>query len=47
MKTVVLITNIPTPYRIPLFNLLSEEMRIAGMELHVIFFKPGLQKTKI
>ncbi len=46
MKTVVLITNIPTPYRIPLFNLLSEEMRIAGMELHVIFSSLGYKRRK-
>ncbi|MBK9401132.1 MAG: glycosyltransferase family 4 protein [Bacteroidetes bacterium] len=46
MKTVVLITNIPTPYRIPLFNLLSEEMRIAGLELHVIFSSLGYKRRK-
>ncbi len=46
MKKVVLITNIPTPYRIPLFNLLAEEMRQAGMELHVIFSSLGYKRRK-
>ncbi len=37
MKKVVLITNIPTPYRVPLFNELSEALKVRGVQLHVIF----------
>jgi glycosyltransferase involved in cell wall biosynthesis len=37
MKTIVLITNIPTPYRVPLFNELDAALRNRGRKLHVIF----------
>lgn len=37
MKRVVLVTNIPTPYRIPLFNELSRQLSEVGVELIVIF----------
>lgn len=37
MKKIVLITNIPTPYRVPLFDLLAETMEQEGCRLHVIF----------
>jgi len=37
MKTIVLITNIPTPYRVPLFNELDAALRVRGRRLHVIF----------
>ena len=34
---VLLITNIPNPYRIPLFNLLNEELKASGHSLYVLF----------
>ncbi|MFM7217294.1 MAG: glycosyltransferase family 4 protein [Bacteroidota bacterium] len=37
MKQVVLVTNIPTPFRVPLFNELASAMEKQGMHLHVIF----------
>lgn len=46
MQKVVLITNIPTPYRIPLFNELNKQMQEEGMELHVIFSEAGYQRRK-
>jgi glycosyltransferase involved in cell wall biosynthesis len=46
MQKVVLITNIPTPYRIPLFNELNKQMHDEGMELHVIFSEAGYQRRK-
>jgi glycosyltransferase involved in cell wall biosynthesis len=35
--TVVVVTNIPTPYRIPLFNELAGQLSSLGVELHVVF----------
>ena len=46
MKKVILITNIPTPYRIPLFNELNKQMLQEEMELHVIFSESGYQRRK-
>ena len=46
MKKVVLITNIPTPYRIPLFNELNKLMLQEEKELHVIFSESGYQRRK-
>lgn len=40
METIVLITNIPTPYRVPLFNELNAALRNRGRKLHVIFGAP-------
>ena len=37
MKRVVLVTNIPTPYRVPLFNELNRQLDEAGIKLTVIF----------
>lgn len=37
MKKIALITNIPTPYRTPLFNLLAAAMEQEGYRLHVVF----------
>jgi len=37
MKKVILITNIPNPYRVPLFEVLNEMLREAGWELLVVF----------
>ncbi|MDL1974761.1 MAG: glycosyltransferase family 4 protein [Deltaproteobacteria bacterium] len=36
-KKVLLITNIPTPYRIPLFNELNAQMESNGLKLKVVF----------
>ena len=36
-NTVLLITNMPTPYRIPLFNELSQQLSGRGLNLVVIF----------
>jgi glycosyltransferase involved in cell wall biosynthesis len=36
-RAVILITNIPTPYRLPLFNELSERLKSIGCELTVLF----------
>ncbi|MBK9637314.1 MAG: glycosyltransferase family 4 protein [Bacteroidetes bacterium] len=46
MQKVVLITNIPTPYRIPLFNELNKQMLQEEMELHVIFSESGYKRRK-
>lgn len=40
-KRVLLITNIPSPYRIPLFNLLNGCLQAAGATLHVLFGARG------
>ena len=37
MKKVVLITNIPNPYRVPLFNELSKQLKIENTHLKIIF----------
>jgi glycosyltransferase involved in cell wall biosynthesis len=37
MKTVVLITNIPTPYRVPLFGAVASMLESQGIRLHVVF----------
>lgn len=48
MKTsrVLLITNIPTPYRIPLFNLLAGELEARGVALRVLFAAPGYERRQ-
>ncbi len=35
--SVLLLTNLPTPYRIPLFNVLSNKLKIKGISLIVVF----------
>jgi len=37
MKKVVLITNIPNPYRVPLFNELSKQLKNENIHLKIIF----------
>lgn len=37
MRTLAVVTNLPTPYRIPLFRHLAGELRGAGWELEVVF----------
>ena len=38
MKSIILITDVPTPYRIHLFNLLAMEFSKRGFELVVWYF---------
>jgi glycosyltransferase involved in cell wall biosynthesis len=44
MKKVVLITNIPNPYRIPLFNELDGMLKSSGISFKVIFGAPGYSR---
>ena len=44
MKKIVLITNIPNNYRIPLFNELNKQLSAAGMELLVVFAAGGYER---
>jgi len=46
MKKVLLITNIPTPYRVPLFNVLSDLLRREGFQLKVIFSGKGYARRQ-
>lgn len=46
MRKVVLVTNIPTPYRVPLFNTLAQTLRKAGMHLSVAFAAPTYARRK-
>ena len=43
---ILLITNIPTPYRIPLFNELKEQLERKGLELKVVFGALGYSRRK-
>lgn len=45
-KNVLLITNIPTPYRIPLFNELSRQLSNIGITLTVAFAALGYRRRK-
>ncbi len=45
MKLLV-ITNIPNPYRIPLFNLLNQKLQARQHELHVAFGTSSYQRRK-
>ncbi|MFQ5720899.1 MAG: hypothetical protein ACE5GI_00210 [Candidatus Aminicenantales bacterium] len=45
-KKVVLITNIPTPYRVPLFNELNRQLKEKGFELKVLFGAVGYSRRK-
>ena len=46
MKRIVLVTNIPTPYRIPLFNELHRQLKEAGCELIVVFGRNTYERRK-
>ena len=46
MKKVVLVTNIPTPYRIPLFNELNRQLQQENWSLHVIFAAATYKRRK-
>ena len=41
MKQVLLVTNIPTPYRIPLFNEIARQLAGQGIQLQVLFGNYG------
>ena len=46
MKSVLLITNIPNPYRVPLFNKLNESLRQQGRHFKVLFAANGYARRK-
>ena len=43
---VMLVTNIPNPYRLALFTELNRQMEEQGMELHVLFGTQGYKRRK-
>jgi glycosyltransferase involved in cell wall biosynthesis len=43
---IFLITNIPTPYRLPLFNELNRQLKIKGLSLTVLFGAHGYANRK-
>jgi len=45
-RKVLLITNIPTPYRIPLFNVLHEELARSGVAFKVVFGALGYARRQ-
>jgi len=46
MEKVFVITNIPTPYRIPLFNELNRQLEEKGIKLKVLFGALGYRRRK-
>ena len=46
VKTIVLVTNIPNPYRIPLFNELSEQLARRRIKLKVLFGALGYSRRQ-
>lgn len=45
-KTVLFVTNIPTPYRIPLLNVLRDQLAEMGYGLCVVFCATGYRRRK-
>jgi len=45
-RKVLLITNIPTPYRVPLFNVMSQMFSRVGFTLNVVFCAKGYKGRK-
>jgi len=43
---ILIITNIPTPYRIPLFNELSRQVKSEGLKLNVLFGALGYPRRR-
>ena len=41
LKLILIVTNIPNPYRIPLFNELNKQLNAQGMALKVVFAAKG------
>src|SRR5436190_9065593 len=46
MKKILVITNIPNPYRIPLFAELNRQLKKEGMELKVVFAAMGYKRRQ-
>ena len=46
METILLVTNIPTPYRLPLFNRLSVRLNDKGFRLKVVFCEHGYARRR-
>lgn len=46
MKQAVVVTNIPTPYRLPLFNELARQLEASGVVLEVVFGATGYRRRK-
>ena len=45
-KLVLIVTNIPTPYRIPLFNEVARQLRTEGFRLCVVFGAWGYERRR-
>ncbi|MBL7996234.1 glycosyltransferase family 4 protein [bacterium] len=43
---IVIITNIPSPYRIPLFNQMHERFKSSNWKLHIIFLTKSYRRRK-
>lgn len=46
VRKILIVTNIPTPYRIPLFNEVFRQLQERGIELKVIFGAEGYARRK-
>ena len=46
MRRLLVVTNIPTPYRVPLFNVLDAALRGAGWAMEVVFGSRGNTRRK-
>jgi glycosyltransferase involved in cell wall biosynthesis len=46
LKKVLLVTNIPTPYRIPLFNELNRQLKELGISLKILFGALGYSRRQ-
>jgi len=46
MSRLIVVTNIPTPYRVPLFNTLARRLQMAGWELEVVFGSAGNSRRR-
>lgn len=46
VKKILIITNIPNAYRIPLFNEINRELKEKGIQLNVIFGARGFKRIK-
>jgi len=46
IKKVLLVSNVPQPYRVPLFNELDRQLKEKGIELKVVFAAAGYKRRK-
>ncbi|MEO8087917.1 MAG: glycosyltransferase, partial [Bacteroidota bacterium] len=46
MKRVLLISNVPQPYRVPLFNEIGKQFKELGVEFKVVFAAAGYKRRK-